>query len=40
MIRYLDISQAPKTDRSKLQGEEFRDVREELDSLAFLIVRT
>lgn len=39
MIRLLDISQIPKADRSKLQGEQFQDVREELDSLRDLCAK-
>lgn len=39
MIRLLDINQIPKANRSKLQGEQFRDVREELDCLRDMCVK-
>lgn len=39
MVHLLDISQLPKADRSKLQGDQFRDVREELDNLRDLCTK-
>ena len=39
MIRLLGIDHIPKADRSKLQGEQFQDVREELDSLRDLCAK-
>ena len=39
MVRLLDIDHIPKADRSKLQGEQFQDVREELDSLRDLCAK-
>lgn len=39
MIQLLDINQIPMADRSILQGEQFQDVREELDALRNLCTK-